>query len=89
MFGYIYIVPDLSGWNGVFSDVRPYGTVIDMIFLTNLSNGITVLRLHTVKFGNRSLFFSNAFRTGKEKILHVRTLNAYKTGADINGRNTP
>lgn len=45
----IHIVSNLSGWNTIFSDMQIYRTVIHIVFLADLSDGVAVLWFQVVE----------------------------------------
>ena len=45
----IHIVSNLSGWNTIFSDMQIYRTIIHIVFLSDLSDGVAVLWFQVVE----------------------------------------
>lgn len=63
--------------------MRPYGPIIDVILLADLSNSIAILRFEIVKLGHRfGLFCFNSIARGN-KLLQILTFDSCKTSPKV------
>ena len=55
--------------DGILPDVSPHGTVVDVVLLTNFSDGVAVLGLETVLLRQRSFLDVLGYRSFHKHLL--------------------